>query len=148
MMEYRIKRVKEIQTILENDIQHRNKMISKYQRSKNTFTVINILVGVATTTTGVGGIATMLTIALVPVAIALEAVSAISGVTGLITMKLNDCVCKKIKKHQDIKLITVNKLESINRIFAEDENIDENEFSKISEIYESYCQSIISHSSI
>jgi len=147
-MEFRIKRVKEIQTILENDIQHRNKMISKYQKSKNTFTVINLIVGVATTTTGVGGIATMLTIALVPVAVALEAVSAISGVTGLIAMKLNDCVCKKIKKHQDIKLLTVNKLEAINRIFAEDENIDETEFNKISEIYENYCQSIISNNSI
>jgi len=123
-------------------------MISKYQKSKNTFTVINLIVGVATTTTGVGGIATMLTIALVPVAVALEAVSAISGVTGLITMKLNDCVCKKIKKHQDIKLLTVNKLEAINRIFAEDENIDETEFNKISEIYENYCQSIISNNSI
>jgi hypothetical protein len=118
-------------------------MLNKYQKLKNTFNVINKLSAIATASTGVGGIAVSATIALLPVTVILESVTIIAGISGLISMSLYQCICQKIKKHQEIKMVAVNRLESINKIMAEDEKIDENEFDQISEIYESYCKNNI-----
>lgn len=137
-MEFRLNHVKEIKLQLENDIQHRIKMLNKYQKMKNTFSVIIKMSAVASASTGVGGIAVSPTIALLPVTVILESVAIISGISGLISMSLYECICKKIKKHQEIKLMAVNRLELINKTIAEDENIDKDEFNKISEYYENY----------
>ncbi len=118
-------------------------MLNKYQKLKNAFNVIIKMSAIATASTGVGGIAISTTIVCLPVTIILESVAIVSGISGLISMKLYECICKKIKKHQEIKLMAVNRLELINKILAEDENIDKDEFNKISEYYENYNKETI-----
>ena len=54
------------------------------------------------------------------------------GISLLVSTKLYDCIGNKIDKHRSIKLLSINKLELINKILNEDETIDQNEFTIIS----------------
>jgi len=137
-MEFRLERIKEIRSLLENDIIKRDNILKKYKRIKNTFGVIGKISAIITASTGVGGIITASTIALLPVTIALDGVVVVCGISLLISTKLFDCISSKIDKHRNIKLLAINKLELINKILAEDENIDQNEFNTISTHYEEF----------
>ena len=137
-MEFRLERIKEIRSLLENDIIKRDNILKKYKRIKNTFGVIGKISAIITASTGVGGIITASTIALLPVTIALDGVVVVCGISLLISTKLFDCISSKIDKHRNIKLLAINKLELINKILAEDENIDQNEFNNISTYYEEF----------
>ena len=87
---------------------------------------------------GAGGIITASTVALFPVTIALEGVVVMCGISLLVSTKLNECIGNNIEKHRHIKLLSINKLELINKIFGEDETIDQNEFNSISNHYEEF----------
>lgn len=137
-MEFRLERIKEIRSSLEYDINKRENILKKYKKIKNTFSVIGKISAVLTTATGTGGIITASTVALLPVSIALDGVVVVCGITLLISTKLFDCLNNKIDKHRNIKLLAINKLELINKILAEDENIDQNEFNTISSYYEEF----------
>ena len=137
-MEFRLERIKEIRSLLEKDIIKRDNILKKYKRIKNTFGVIGKISAIITASTGVGGIITASTIALLPVTIALDGVVVVCGISLLISTKLFDCISSKIDKHRNIKLLAINKLELINKILAEDENIDQNEFNTISTHYEEF----------
>ena len=137
-MEFRLERIKEIRSLLEKDIIKRDNILKKYKRIKNTFGVIGKISAIITASTGVGGIITASTIALLPVTIALDGVVVVCGISLLISTKLFDCISSKIDKHRNIKLLAINKLQLINKILAEDENIDQNEFNIISTYYEEF----------
>ena len=137
-MEFRLERTKEIKLILNNEISKRELILKKYKKIKNTFSVIGKLSAVLITSTGAGGIITASTIALLPVTIALDSIVVVCGLTLFISTKLFDCVGNKIEKHRKIKLLAINKLEIINKILGEDENIDQNEFDIISNNYEDF----------
>ena len=137
-MEFRCERVKEIRLLLENDIKKRDNMLHKYKKIKNTFGIIGKISAALTMSTGAGGIITASTIALLPVSITLDSIVVFCGITLLISTKLFDCICNKIDKHRKIKLLAINKLELINKILAEDENISQEEFNTISNYYEEF----------
>jgi hypothetical protein len=73
-----------------------------------------------------------------PVSITLDCFTVVCSLFLLISTKLHDCVSDKIDKHRDIKLVTISKLELINKILAEDETIDQNEFNTISDLYSDF----------
>ena len=47
------------------------------------------------------------------------------GISLLVSTKLHDSIGNKIDKQRNIKLLSINKLELINKILGEDENIDQ-----------------------
>ena len=97
--------------------------------------------------TGVGGIISTSTLSSqdsadsMPVSIALICFTIVCSLSLLISTKLHDCVSEKIDKHRDIKLIAIGNLEVINKILAEDETIDQNEFNTISDLYSDFHKS-------
>ena len=139
-MECRLERIKEIKSLLQNQIDKRQLITKKYKKIKNTFKVIGIVTAAITASTGVGGVVTAATIALLPVSIALDSIVVVCGLSSLISTKLFDCVSSKIDKHRNIELAAVNKLELIYKIVGEDENIDKEEFDIISAHYEEFSK--------
>ena len=91
-----------------------------------------------TISSGAGGIITASTVALFPETTALDGIVVVCGVSFLVSTKLYDCIGNKIDKHRNIKLLSINKLELINKILSEDKTIDQNEFNIISNHYEEF----------
>ena len=89
-----------------------------------------------TMSSGAGGIISASTVALFIVTIALDSIVVLCGISVLVSTKLCDCIGNKIDKHRNIKLLSLNKLELINKILGVDETIDQNEFKIISNHYE------------
>jgi hypothetical protein len=112
-MEHRIERIKEIKLLLENEINKQELILTKYEKIKNTFSVIGKVLDVIAASTGVGCIITAST-------------------------KLYDCISTKIEKHKCIKLLAISKLGEINKIIGEDEDIDAKEFNTIINHYEEF----------
>ena len=137
-MEFRLQRIKEIKLLLEHEINKRENILKKYKRTKNTFGVINKISAALTMSTGAGGIIAASTVALLPVTIALDSIVVVCGISLIISTKLFDCISKKIEKHTNIKLLAINKLEIINKILGQDDNIDQEEFNLISTHYEQF----------
>ena len=77
-------------------------------------------------------IITASTVVLFPVTIALDGIVVVCGVSFLVSTKVYDCIGNKIDKHRNFKLLSINKLELINKILGEDETIDQNEYNIIS----------------
>ena len=137
-MEFSLLRTKEIKTLLENEINKRDIILKKYKKIRNTIGVIGKVSAGITMSSGVGGIITASTVALFPVTIALDGIVVLCGISLLVSTKLYDCIGNKIDKHRNIKLLSINKLELINKILGEDETIDQNEFKFISNHYEEF----------
>jgi hypothetical protein len=112
-MEHRIERIKEIKLLLENEINKQELILTKYEKIKNTFSVIGKVLDVIAASTGAGCIITAST-------------------------KLYDCISTKIEKHRCIKLLAISKLGEINKIIGEDEDIDAKEFNTIINHYEEF----------
>ena len=137
-MEFRIERISEIKTLLQDEVTKRDNILKKYKKIRNTMGVIGkVSVGI-TMSSGAGGIITASTIALLPVAILIDSIVVVCGITLLVSTKLYDCIGNKIDKHRSIKLLAINKLELINKILGEDETIDQSEFNIISNHYEEF----------
>ena len=137
-IEFRLLRTKEIKSLLENEINKKDIILKKYEKIRNTTGVIGKVSAGITMSSGAGGIITASTVALFPVTIALVGIFVVCGISLLVSTKLYDCICNKIEKHRNIKLLSINKLELINKILGEDETIDQNEFNIISNHYEEF----------
>jgi hypothetical protein len=137
-MEHRIERIKEIKLSLENEINKRELILTKYKKIKNTFGVIGKVSAVITASTGAGGIITASTIALLPVSIVLNSAVVVCGLSLLLSTALYNCISTKIEKHKYIKLLAISKLGEINKILGEDEDIDAKEFNTIINHYEEF----------
>ena len=141
-MEFRSERIKEIRTQLEADVNKRDDILKKYKRIKNILSVVGKITTAVTMSTGVGGIISTSTLSdIVPVSITLDCLTVVCSLFLLISTKLHDCVSNKIDKHRDIKLVAIGNLEVINKILAEDETIDQNEFNTISDLYSDFHKS-------
>jgi uncharacterized protein YjaG (DUF416 family) len=141
-MEFRSERIKEIRIQLEADVNKRDDILKKYKRIKNILSVICKITAAVTMSTGVGGIISTSTLSdIVPVSITLNCLTVVCSLFQLISTKLHDCVSEKIDKHRDIKLVAIGNLEVINKILAEDETIDQNEFNTISDLYSDFHKS-------
>ena len=138
-MEFRSERIKEIRTQLEADVNKRDDILKKYKRIKNILSVVGKITTAVTMSTGVGGIITTSTLAdSMPVSITLDCLTIACSLSLLISTKLHDCVSEKIDKHRDIKLVAIGNLELINKILAEDETVDKNEFNAISDLFSEF----------
>ncbi len=137
-MEFRFEEVTKKRSFLEKDIDKRELLLNKYEKLRNTFSVINMISAVLTTSTGAGGIITTSTIALLPVSITLYGITAVCGISLLLSKGLHDCLSNKIEKHNNIKLAAINKLETINRIVGQDENLDYDEYKLITTHFEEF----------
>ena len=131
---FKSEHINKIKQDLENEIQHRCNMLTKYKKIKNTLSVVNKISAVISMTTGTGGIISA-SIGLFPVSISLDSITVICGMSSLISNKIYDCICIKIEKHRNIKLLAITKLESISKLIAEDY---EDEFDMISNHFEEY----------
>lgn len=140
MAEHRIEDIKKIKLLLESDITKRDILRKKYKKIKNTFNVVGMVSAIMTASTGAGGIVTASTIALLPVSIVLDSVVIVCGLSLLLSTKLFDCLSTKIEKHDCIMLLAKSKLVQINKIIGEDENIDPEEYSTISDHYDEFLK--------
>ena len=137
-IEFRLLRTKEIKSLLENEINKKDIILKKYKKIRNTTGVIGKVTTGITMSSGAGGIITASTVALFPVTIALVGIVVVCGISFLVSAKLYDCIGNEIEKHRNIKLLSINKLELINKILGEDKTIDQNEFNIISNHYEKF----------
>jgi hypothetical protein len=86
----------------------------------------------------VSGIAVSSTVIMLPATIGLESLSIISGIVTLVSSQIGDCVAKKIMRHKEIKLLCLDIAENINKIIAESDDINQDEFELISNYYQEY----------
>ena len=137
-MEFKILRTKDIKILLENKINKSDIILKKFKKIRNIMGIIGKVSAGMTMSSGAGGIITASTVALFPVTIALDGIVMVCGISLLVSTKLFNCIGNKIDKYRNIKLLSINKLELINKILGEDETIDQNEFKFISNHYEEF----------
>ena len=137
-MEFKILRTKDIKILLENKINKSDIILKKFKKIRNIMGIIGKVSAGMTMSSGAGGIITASTVALFPVTIALDGIVMVCGISLLVSTKLFNCIGNKIDIYRNIKLLSINKLELINKILGEDETIDQNEFKFISNHYEEF----------
>ena len=138
---FRIDNVNKIKQYFETEIQIRRKIYLKYKKINNICDIMYKVSAGITLFTGVGGIAVSSTIIMWPLTILLESITIMSGLTSIITTILYKYSHKKVKKHEEIKGLAINKLIIINKIISDavnDDIIDNNEFDLIQKHYEVY----------
>ena len=136
-MEFRLLQTKEIQILLENEINKTDIILKKLKTIRNTMGIIGKVSAGITMSSGAGGIITTSTVALFPVTIAIDSIVVLCGISLLVSTKLYDCIGSNMDKHRNSKL-SINKLELTNNILGEDEIINQNEFDNIPNHFEEF----------
>src|SRR5882757_24864 len=140
---FRIDNVNKIKQYFENEIQIRRKIYLKYKKINNICDITYKVSAGLTMATGVGGIVVASTVIMLPLTIVLECITIMSGLTSIITTILYKYSHKKVKKHEEIKGLAINKLIIINKIISDslnDDIINNNEFDLIQKHYEEYFE--------
>jgi len=138
---YRLHHLKDIKAFFECEIEARRKTINKYKKAftglswtSNGCIVVGVTVeasSIALIATGIGAV----------VGLALEGVGLAIGLLAIPINFGNKKIFKKLEKHEEIYILAVSKLNSINDLIAkalEDSFIDDKEYKTILNEYEKY----------
>ena len=133
---YRLKKISEVEKILEEEVNKRDELTKKYFRAaKIVCNVDSVLIGI-TTVTGVGGITLLSTLVAVPAVIALEVGAAVTGFLSLFGKYVENKTKTKGEKHQKIKVLASAKLNTTTSHISKalmDNEISNDEFNLIME---------------
>ena len=110
---YRLQKIKEIQTFLENEVVTREALSKKYFRAARIVDNADTVLIVITLGGGAGGVAWLSTVIAAPAVIAIEGVALCTGFLSIIGNYSVKKSASKAEKHEKIKTIASAKLYTI-----------------------------------
>ena len=104
---YRLKKIDEIQEMLIEERDKRNKLSTKYNRGVNIIGMIDNYFGFTAIGLGIIGVSLFSTIVAAPAVIEMEAVSIVMGLLRVVGNHANKKLSSKIEKHEKIAALAV-----------------------------------------
>ena len=142
---YRLQEISRIREDLEAEREKRAQLEKKYRRASNILNGCDTTLLLISALTGVGGVGLLSTIVAAPVVIGLEATALLCGVAGAAGKILGRRLAVKVKKHCEIRVLAVSKLNTISDHVSRalmDGVISDDEFKLIVEELKKYDQLI------
>ena len=138
---YRLQKINEIQTFLENEVETREALSKKYFRPAKIVNNVDTVLITITIGAGAGGISLLTTIIAAPAVIAIEGVALFTGLLSIIGKYSVKKSMSKAEKHEKIKTIASAKLDTISSHISKalsDNKVTDEEFRLILEELEKY----------
>ena len=131
---YRLQKINEIQSVLEDEREKRHNLSKKYHRAVKVINNIDstlMAVSVGLSAIGVGILSTIIA---VPAVIIMETTALGAGVLSIVGGQCNKIFMRKAEKHEKIKVIAETKLDTINGLVSKalsDNKISDEEYTLI-----------------
>ena len=138
---FRLKRISDIREILEKEVETRGRYRRRYKSVYNTAIYVNAGAGLTSVASSVSAAATAATGVGIIASVPLGFLAVATGVLSVVSAGISKILLKKVEKHQEIKLIAVSKLSSVNGLVSkalQDGNISNEEYQIILQEMESY----------
>jgi hypothetical protein len=131
---FRLQKINDIQTLLENNIKERVNLNRKYKKTSKIIDVAECVLASASIGMGGVGIGLLSTIIAAPVVLGLEIAALALGSSGVLLKIINKKIMKKAVKHNEIQILAESKLNTIYDLVSKainDSKISNEEFSLI-----------------
>ena len=141
--DYRLAAIRDLENRLERDRDERAKLYKKYCKAINVIDGIDTALVASSLGMGVAGVGLLSTIIAAPVVVGLEAAAVACGVAGIAGKYVSRRLLVKAKKHDEIHVLALSKLNSITDIISNslrDGHISPEEFKAVLNEEEKYRQ--------
>ena len=131
---YRLEEIKKLLEYIESEISKRSDLVEKYHKRMNILTNIDKFCNAVSVALSVGGIALLTTVVAIPVVVSTESVALCLGIMCIFNKSFVKSLSKKIKKHDQIKMLSRSRLNLIKDLVSRaisDDIVTEAEFSEI-----------------
>ena len=121
----------------------RNALSLKYNRGVNVISVIDNCLGVTAIGFGRTGVGLLSTIVAAPAVIGMEAVTIVMGLLRVVGNRAMKKISLKIKKHENIAMLTVSAYNTISSLISKalsDDSISDEEYSLILSAFETFTR--------
>jgi hypothetical protein len=132
--EFRRSEMEKYREYLIFDSDMRGKYYSRYKKIYNATSITSSSMNVLAVGAGVSGISILCTVVAIPIGIGLEAASVAFSAFGFLANHLQNKAQKKFEKHDEIKILSISKLNTINGLISKaysDGNVTEEEYNLI-----------------
>lgn len=139
--EFRLQQISEVKKFLEEEIEYRRKIYSKYKKAFNVITRVTYVINVTNIAAGSVGVSALAGLITAPVGLALGGVTIGGAILSSVLSWENKNILHKIEKHEKIEMLAVSKLNTINDLVNKainDSHISTEEFSLIIKEKEKY----------
>ena len=131
---FRLFEIRKLEGRLEKERDLREKLYKKYRRAINVIDGVDTALVLASLGLGATGVGLLSTIIAAPVVVALEAAALGCGLAGVGGKIISRKLIRKAKKHDDIRVLAISKLNSISDLVSkaiQDQQISSEEYSLI-----------------
>ena len=131
---YRLRKINEIQSVLEDEREKRYNLSKKYHRAVKVVNNIDSALMTVSVGLSVAGVGILSTIIAVPAVIIMETTALGAGVLSIVGGHCNKIFVRKAEKHEKIKVIAETKLDTINELVSKalsDNKISDEEYTLI-----------------
>ena len=140
---FRLTEIRDLERRLERERDERAKLYKKYRRAINVVDGVDTVLVASSMGLGAAGVGLLSTIIAAPVVVALEAAALVCGLTGIAGKYVSRRLLVKAKKHDEIRILALSKLNSITGVISNalsDGHISQSEFKLILDEVEKYAQ--------
>ena len=131
---YRLRKINEIQSVLEDEREKRYNLSKKYHRAVKVVNNIDSALMTVSVGLSVVGVGILSTIIAVPAVIIMETTALGAGFLSIVGGQCNKIFVRKAEKHEKIKVIAETKLDTINGLVSKalsDNTISDEEYTLI-----------------
>ena len=140
---FRLTKIRNLERRLEHERDERSKLYKKYRRAINVVDGIDTVLVASSLGMGAAGVGLLSTIIAAPVVVVLEAAALACGLAGIAGKYISRRVLVKSKKHDEIRVLALSKLNSITGVISNalrDGHISPEEFKLVLDEVEKYGQ--------
>jgi hypothetical protein len=140
---FRLFEIRKLEGRLETERDLREKLYKKYRRAINVIDGVDATLVLASLGLGATGVGLLSTIIAAPIVIPLEVVAIGCGLVGVGGKFISRKLLRKAKKHDDIRVLAISKLNSISDLVSkaiQDQQISSEEYSLILAEWKKYLQ--------
>ena len=131
---FRLQQICEVKKYLEDELEFRRKLFTKYKKAFNVFTGLSHFLNITSVAAGSVGISALAGVITAPIGLALGGVTIGSALISSALSWEKKNILKKLGKHEKIATLAVSKLNTINDLVSKaltDSHISDDEFSLI-----------------
>ena len=131
---YRLHKINEIQSVLEDEREKRHNLSKKYHRAVKIVNNIDSTLMAVSVGLSVAGVGILSTVIAVPAVIIMETTALGAGCLSIVGGQFNKMFVQKAEKHEKIKVIAETKLDTINGLVSKalsDNKISDEEYTLI-----------------
>ena len=142
-LSFRLKKINDIQRILEQERDARQSLTKKYRKVSSGLSHADTILLTVSLGLGAAGVGLLSTIVAAPYVIMIEATALGTGLLSIVGKQINKRMIRKAEKHERIKTIAEAKLNTINDLISKalnDNHVSQEEFTLISEELTKYRQ--------